>query len=1041
MRKITFLLMALLTAIMASAVPAIPTPIEVSQPDGTKLTIIIIGDEFFNYHTTADGYTIVRDEAGYFVYALSDNDNLVPSKVIAHNEAERQANEVQFVSTLEKGIFSMVDARNGKLRRAPVDAATKAAQYDYNNFRGLIILVDYYDCLFSRSDVQNFYYRMANEVNYTGYTNEDGTPNTYGACTGSIRDYFTDNSQGRFMPTFDVVGPITLTNYSVNDHQKTSNSREIWAAALNQINPQVDFSQYDGDNDGNIDMIYFIGAGSGSNSDGTTTHLWPHKWDLYYQNVTLDGKRARIYACSTEFVYDISYGILDGIGTICHEFSHVLGLPDLYDTDYEESGGESQHPGKWDIMAGGGYQNNSRTPVAYSLYDRYSLGFANAQVINSVGSYSLNQIGSTGQGYIINTPETNVKFYLENRQKTRWDAYAPGHGMLICRVDSTNTTVWNNNDVNCTPTHNYYVLLRAGNGTGNAQASDAFPAGATSINNYTTPNLKTWNGTDCQYYISNIQEQNGVITFNIDDYSPQQQSSVIEDFEAMPTTTAPPADDVSGVFTNWKFVNSYVTNPGSTYCSGEHSVVFKKPSSLTMTEDVRYVSNKITFDAYNASTSAAKFILYYSTDKGNTWTAVANSSGETTTTVGANSNSTIEYNFDMNVPARYRISLTAGATTYKAYVDNFTIHYTDSIYHTDILAEDISLNEASITLNLGETATLSATIVPDDATVKAVEWSSSDSDVASVDANGMVTAISSGAATITATTTDGTNLSASCNVTVSVIAGDANGDGTINVTDYVATTSYILELDPQPFFFSAADIDSNDEINVCDLVGVAYLALTYEGAPLVMPTLNLNGVANLSIDAQVKNYSTKTYNIAINLSNDIDLTALQMDVTLPNGMTLVDVALSDRASASHQVTFNNLSNGDYRLVAASPACKAFKGNEGTVLTLTLNGDASSAIVLHDIKLSSPMTHGYNLDNINLELGTTAIDYIIESAKIYVDGKNIIIDSPHKGTAQIVMPNGMSQAVTVTTGRNVYHSPASGMIIVKMSDEVKKLFIH
>ncbi|MBR2147668.1 MAG: hypothetical protein IJ925_09700, partial [Muribaculaceae bacterium] len=254
MKKILLFMAVALVALAAQAVPAVPTPIQVTQPDGTQLTIRIVGDEFFNYHTTVDGYTIVRDDAGYFVYALSQNDDLVPSKVIAHNVDNRSASETQFVNTLEKGVFSRVDARKGKLRRAPVDAATKAAQYDYNNFRGIIILVEYNDCQFTRSDAHDFYNRMANEVGYTGYTNEDGSPNYYGACTGSVRDYYTDNSQGRFSPTFDVYGPVHLTNYSVDDHQKWANTGEIWAAAMQQINSQVDFTQYDGDNDGNIDM-------------------------------------------------------------------------------------------------------------------------------------------------------------------------------------------------------------------------------------------------------------------------------------------------------------------------------------------------------------------------------------------------------------------------------------------------------------------------------------------------------------------------------------------------------------------------------------------------------------------------------------------------------------------------------------------------------------------------------------------------------------------------------------------------------------------
>ncbi len=680
MKKFLLLAAVALVALVARAIPAVPTPIQVTQPDGTQLTIKIVGDEFFNFHTTVDGYTIVRDSDGFFVYATKSNGDLVPSNVVAHNVSERSASEASYVSGLAKYQISEVKAREGKTRRASVDASTraagaKAAQYDYNNFRGLIVLVDYNDQQFTRSDVQEFYNRMVNEQNYTGFTNEDGSPNYYGACTGSVRDYYYDNSQGRFDPTFDVVGPVHLTNYSVDDHQKWDYTGEIWAAALNQINSQVDFSQYDTDNDGNIDMIYFIGAGSGSNSDGSSTHLWPHKSDLYWENVVLDGKRARTYACSTEYLYSMNYGVFDGIGTICHEFSHVLGLPDLYDTDYEDTGGQSQHPGQWEVMAGGSYQNNSRTPVAYSLYDRYSIGFANAQVINAKGSYSLNQIGATGEGYIINSPEANVKFYLENRQNTKWDAYAPGHGMLICRVDSTNTSVWDTNDVNCNPNHNYYVLLRAGNGTGNAQADDAFPTGATFITNITTPSLVTWNGLACQYNITNIQEQNGVITFTIGDDT--SLHSVVEDFEEMPVVTAPPADDVQGVYSKWKFINCYVTNPGNGLCNGERSAIMKRPASLTMTDNVRYVSYMVTFDAYNSSSTAAKFVLYCSTDDGATWNTVVNSSGETTSTVAANSSATLQYTFNMDVPARYRISMSAGATTYKTYIDDFTIHYTD----------------------------------------------------------------------------------------------------------------------------------------------------------------------------------------------------------------------------------------------------------------------------------------------------------------------------------------------------------------------------
>ncbi len=155
--------------------------------------------------------------------------------------------------------------------------------------------------------------------------------------------------------------------------------------------------------------------------------------------------------------------------------------------------------------------------------------------------------------------------------------------------------------------------------------------------------------------------------------------TTIEDFEDMIVVTTPPNVDVQGTLSTWKFVNCYVTAPGSNYCSGEHSTLMKKPASLTMTEDVRYVSKKISFDAYNAATSVAKFVLYRSTDQGATWTAVANSNGETSSTVAASSNATLNFPFYMDVPARYRISMTAGPTSYKTYIDNFTIYYTDEL--------------------------------------------------------------------------------------------------------------------------------------------------------------------------------------------------------------------------------------------------------------------------------------------------------------------------------------------------------------------------
>ena len=355
------------------------------------------------------------------------------------------------------------------------------------------------------------------------------------------------------------------------------------------------------------------------------------------------------------------------------------------------------------------------------------------------------------------------------------------------------------------------------------------------------------------------------------------------------------------------------------------------------------------------------------------------------------------------------------------------------------LVTSITLDEQEMTLNVGEERTLAATVLPDDADYKTVLWTSSNPEVASVDASGLVTALSHGTTTITATTTDGSNLSATCLVTVVeepvFTAGDVNDDGDINIGDYANVASYILEQDPQPFNFAAADLDGNNEINVGDLAGVAHLALHYEGgAPQGAPAVNA-AEPRIAIDA-----STSGNTVTINLSNNVGITALQMDLGLPQGTALVDATLTDRASASHQVAFSQLANGQYRLLASSSTCKTLAGTSGAVLTLTLAGTLSGNGSLSNIVLASPTATCYRHNDIDLNFSPTGISDVYSSTRIYSDGNNIVIISPTHGTAQLIMPSGMSRTVEVARGRNVYRAPAQGVIIVKTDNTVKKLHI-
>lgn len=519
-----------LVAVVAAAfaVPALPKVVRVMQPDGTYVSIRLVGDEYLHFNTTEDGYTVVKDSRGFYVYAQKGTDGqLAATKQVAHDEAERQPEEVQFLSGIAKWTTPAMTKAASEEKQAELKRQARARDrrrdplYDYNNFKGLVILVEFNDKSFSIDDYHSFADDMMNKENYTGYRDKNGRNVS---CTGSVRDYFRDQSLGQFEPQFDVFGPyqIDFSQYAANG---TSGSSRILRAAVDAANADIDFTDYDRDGDGVVDMIYFIFAGNASSYSGNDSRLlWPHRSVLTegWNYMIRDNVILYDYACSVElygWTSQPSTVTLDGIGTICHEFGHVLGLPDLYDTDYEQGGGQSKHPGDWSVMSGGSYFNNGRTPVGYNLYERYAVGFTVPQLISETGSYELDALHESNAGLRIDSPVKNEYFLLENRQQVKWDQYLPGHGMLIFRVDSTSARVWQNNTVNANPNHNYFELVRA-RGTSSAASYDPFPGrgNVTKVNNVTSPaNLKTWSGKDTRFGLLNIKETGGKISFDVED--------------------------------------------------------------------------------------------------------------------------------------------------------------------------------------------------------------------------------------------------------------------------------------------------------------------------------------------------------------------------------------------------------------------------------------------------------------------------------------------------------------------------------------------
>ena len=266
------------------------------------------------------------------------------------------------------------------------------------------------------------------------------------------------------------------------------------------------------------------------------------------------------------------------------------------------------------------------------------------------------------------------------------------------------------------------------------------------------------------------------------------------------------------------------------------------------------------------------------------------------------------------------------------------------------------------------------------------------------------------------------------------VKGDANGDGMVNVGDYVTTANYIMELNPQPFIFSAADVDENGSIDVGDLVGITNIIMgDYQ------PNPEPDSEGEVRMEGTCAN-GDGTCIMTLDLTNDMALTAWQMDVTLPEGMTLRQAALASRA-ASHNLVVNNRGNGQVRLLASSPLNADMLGNQGALLTLELenNSGGDVAVAFDNIVLAERdmTTHKAAPFKVNAE--ESGIKEMTADVRIYAQGGNIVVETPGETTVEIIMTNGMSRTVAAKAGVNVYPA-GQGIHIVRAAGQVSKLKI-
>ncbi len=417
MKKYNIFLLFLFTALIATAIPAKRGVWRTLQlNNGKTVQAQLCGDEHLHFFVDAQGERYVADgQSGLYKPV---NEQFLKQRLMCKRTRSTKVatNSLKKIGVVDKTIFQGTQ-------------------------RGLIILVEFDNKEFQPNNDQAFWNRVANEE---GYNDQNG-------FRGSLRDYFHDQSFGQFTLEFDVVGPVRMPHdyayYGTNDDEgEDLYPGEMVVTACTAVADQVNYSDYDWDNDGAVDQVYILYAGEGEHEslDGNT--IWPHAWTLeesdYGQALVIDGVTVNSYACSNELKSD---GTHEGIGTMCHEFSHCMGFPDMYDILYSGNYGM----GCWDLMNDGSYAGDGFCPVGYTAYERMMCGWM--EPIELIGDTIINNIEPSidgGNTYIIYNKANRDEFYmLEHRAQKSWDTFLPAQGMLVTHIDF-DSTLWACNVVN-----------------------------------------------------------------------------------------------------------------------------------------------------------------------------------------------------------------------------------------------------------------------------------------------------------------------------------------------------------------------------------------------------------------------------------------------------------------------------------------------------------------------------------------------------------------------------------------------------------------
>ncbi|MDR1739420.1 MAG: M6 family metalloprotease domain-containing protein [Bacteroidales bacterium] len=483
--------------------PMPPYPVEITQGDGTIVTVQFFGDEKLHTVKSLDGYTLIKNSNLDLVFAIKDaKGNLQPSNILyrgqdlsAYSIADKAA-----IAALDKGltyskeqveiakkVWTVIENADGKSNIDKAPGASKATAPVVTPVVGnktvVVILAEFRDTKFIYSKEE--FELWANQIGYSA-----------NGATGSVRDFFYENSYGKLEVAFTLVGPVTSSRNA--SYYASEDRWQDWAKEVVQLaDSLVDFSQF-AIND-NLPFYHIIFAGHASQYSS----IWPHKWILY-PALTLDGVRISTYSCSEELEGGRG-SMMAGIGAFCHEVTHSFGSPDYYDVDYNYSGGEYDGTGIWDCMSGGTYNNESKTPPHINMLQKILFGWVNPVQLYAPRTVTdmPNSVDSA-MAYFVKVNNNGEMYLFENRQKKNFDSFVPGSGLLVYHV---HPGALSGNVDNTTHPQQCYVVA-AGRSTAIPTASPSsyglinsasavFPGSKnkTSFTESTSPRMFSWEGS------------------------------------------------------------------------------------------------------------------------------------------------------------------------------------------------------------------------------------------------------------------------------------------------------------------------------------------------------------------------------------------------------------------------------------------------------------------------------------------------------------------------------------------------------------------